>query len=101
MNYKIKFKREAKTDIKQTKDWYDTQRKGLGKDFFEALKKRLNFLSNNPYAYTSRYNQIRQALVTDYPYSVCYYIEESKKHIIVIAVTHTSRHPKSWKEREK
>jgi hypothetical protein len=68
MSYKIKLTRSGNTDIKEAQSCYDQQQAGLGVSFYEAVKERLNFLSGNPYAYTSRYEDIRQALITGYPY---------------------------------
>lgn len=101
MSYTIKLTRSSHTDIKEAQSWYEEQKAGLGASFYEAVKERINFLSDNPYTYPSKYTNIRHGIVTGYPYTVHYLIEEEKKQVIVLGVLHMSRNPKTWQERKK
>lgn len=101
MSYTVKLTRASSNDIKQAQQWYEAQKPGLGASFYQSVKERISYLSENPYTYTTRYENLRQALVTGYPYIVHYLVDESRKYIIVLAVQHTSRNPETWKERNK
>ena len=48
MSYKIKLLPEARLDIKDSVDWYNEQKTGLGKLFYQAVKSRLAYLKKNP-----------------------------------------------------
>ena len=99
MSYKIKVLPEARLDIRDSIDWYDEQKAGLGKLFYKAVKSRLAYVQNNPLHYQISYRNVRNAVVSKFPYQVHYRIEEDSKSIIIFAVTHTSRDPQSWKKR--
>lgn len=100
MNFKIKLLPEARLDIKDNIDWYNQQKTGLGKLFYEAVKSRFAYLKQNPLHYQVNYRNMRNALVDQFPYQVHYRVEEARKEIIVLGITHTSRNPKVWKSRK-
>lgn len=99
MNYKIKLLPEARVDIKDSIDWYNEQKSGLGRLFYQAVKSRLTYIKESPFHYQVSYRNMRSALVDKFPYQTHYRIEESAKSIIVFAVTHTSRNPQLWKNK--
>ena len=51
----------------------------------------MDYISNNPKHYQSKYKELRQSLVTRFPYAIFYKIEEEHKHIIIFGVLHTKR----------
>jgi hypothetical protein len=48
MSYKIKLLPEARLDIKESIEWYNDQKAGLGKRFYESVKSRLQYIRKNP-----------------------------------------------------
>lgn len=98
MSYKIKLLREARLDIKEIIEWYDEEKPGLGKRFYESLKSKLNYIRKHPLHCQVSYRDVRNILVDKYPYQVHYRIEQLDQSIIVFAVTHTSRNPRFWKK---
>ncbi len=100
MSYKIRLLPEAHLDIKDSIDWYNEQKAGLGKLFYQAVKSRLTYIRENPMHYQISYQNIRCALINKFPHQVHYQIEEANKTIIVFALTHTSRNPLEWKNRK-
>ncbi len=99
MSFKIILLPEARLDIKDSIDWYNEQKAGLGKIFYQAVKSRLAYLKKNPLHYQISYRNMRNALVNKFPYQVHYRVEEARKLIVVFGVTHTSRNPQVWKSR--
>ena len=99
MSYKIKLLPEARLDIKESIEWYNNQKAGLGKRFYEAVKSRLQHIEKNPLHYQVSYKDVRNALVDKFPHQVYYRVEESSQSIIVFAVTHSSRDPRIWRSR--
>ena len=55
MNYSLYFFDEVKSDIREAKDWYKTQKPGLEKRFAQEIKKSIVKLKNHPKSYEVRY----------------------------------------------
>ncbi len=67
MSYKIKLLPEARLDIRDSINWYNEQKTGLGKLFYRAVKSRLAYIENNPLHYQVSYRNVRNALVNKFP----------------------------------
>lgn len=100
MSYTIKILPEARQDIIVSIDWYNEQKMGLGKLFYQSVKSRMAYIRENPLHYQIRYRNTRSALVNKFPYQVHYQVVEASNSIIVLAITHTSTHPQIWKKRQ-
>ncbi|MCH7413415.1 type II toxin-antitoxin system RelE/ParE family toxin [Belliella sp. R4-6] len=99
MVFKIKFTSPAKLDIDEVIKWYDGQKKGLGRKFYNQLKSKVNYIQKYPYHCQLVHRDIRNVLVDKFPFQISFVIEELNKMIVVVAVTHTRRNPKNWKNR--
>jgi plasmid stabilization system protein ParE len=90
----------AKQDIKEAATWYNERQSGLGKRFTDHVRKTVHYIRQNPNAVAKRYDNIRTALLDAFPYMIHFTADEDKKIITVLAVLHTARDPKAWKERK-
>lgn len=97
--YKSKILPLAKEDIREAAKWYNEQQKGLGKRFTAEVREIVHFIRQNPKVSSVRYKTVRTAVLNTFPFMVHYTIDEKNKTIIVVAVLHTSRDPKLWKNR--
>ena len=88
---------KAETDLTDAFNWYEDQVSGLGIDYLNTVDAALSGIQQNPTAYPVVHGKVRRRLVRRFPYAVFYLVEPSK--IIVLAVFHIRRNPKSWKER--
>jgi mRNA-degrading endonuclease RelE of RelBE toxin-antitoxin system len=100
MGFKIKIEPEAKEDIQSSIDWYNQQKKGLGKRFLKEVQKAFDTLSKNPF-YQKRYENIFCFPIKKYPYMVHFTIDEVNNTVIVRGVFHTALDPKNWTKRTK
>jgi toxin ParE1/3/4 len=98
MTWKLIVRPEAEIDIAEAFEWYERQRKGLGIDFLLRVESTFDSLTQDPFAYTPIYKEIRRKLIRRFPYGVFYMINSDT--IIVLAVIHAKRHPLSWKSRQ-
>jgi plasmid stabilization system protein ParE len=98
--YRIQFIPEARLDIKEIIDWYNDQKPGLGKRFFQSLKSKLAYIQISPFHFQIDYREIRNALLDTFPYQIHYRILDNNKSILVLAITHTSRNPARWRSRD-
>ena len=67
--------------IKKIIHWYSAENKGLGKRFKRELNLALQKTKLNPTFATFRYDEIRYAIPTKFPYAAHYSIQENTKII--------------------
>src|SRR5258708_5857457 len=99
MAWKLAYYDAVKLDVRDAKDWYCAQQKGLEKRFSDDVKKCIGRLQKNPYHYEVKYKQVRTALCTIFPYAIHFYIDEAAKQLVIIAIVHQHRDPKVTKDR--
>lgn len=93
MPYKIVYFDEVKLDIKEAKDWYRLQVKGLEKRFAQDIKAAILRLKDRPTVHAIRYKNIRIAHPDVFPYAIHFYIDELSQTIVITAIVHNSRNP--------
>ena len=99
MKYNVRILTPARQDLQESMQWYDEQKKGLGKLFYTAVKARISYLKQNPLHYPVTYRDLHQAPAHRFPYQLHYQVDQDKKYVIILAITHTSRDPQLWKDR--
>jgi len=97
--YKAIILSSAREDIREAAIWYNRSQEGLGRRFIAEVRERVLYIRRNPKASNIRYNNIRTAVLSVFPFMIHYYIDEKEIVIIIAAVLHTSRDPDLWKER--
>lgn len=88
---------EAEQDIREAYSWYETQMSGLGANFLLRIDAALSSVQRNPRQYPLIHQEVRRCLVRRFPYGILF-LEEDKR-VIVLAVFHAKRDPRSWQER--
>lgn len=94
---RVRYRAEARDDIKNIRDSYESLSKGLGASFRLAVRECLDLVRNHPELFELVDEDIRRALLTKFPYAVFY--ESKRSEIIVYGVVHTSRDEAAWRER--
>jgi plasmid stabilization system protein ParE len=89
----------ARKDIRDSAFWYEHQQPGLGKRFMAEVRDKVHFIQHNPESFNVKYDGVRAAVLTTFPYLIHYSIDNNNKLVIISAVLHTSRNPKTWKKR--
>jgi hypothetical protein len=89
--YKLIFTPEARGDVKEPAEYYDSQLNGLGKRFKKEVQNQLLLLKQNPFTRSVRYNDVRFALIDKFPYSIHYTIDNKK--ILIHAILSDYRDP--------
>jgi len=87
----------AEDDIRSAFEWYESQRVGLGTEFLDALRERLEAVRAHPEANPVLYRGIRRAVVSRFPYLVFYVVQPER--VAVLAVLHHARNPAVWPRR--
>ncbi len=101
MKYTVKLLPDAFKDLIEVKNWYNNQRKGLGKDFKNEIIKEFAYISKYPEHYQIKFKHLRQSLVKRFPYAIFYSIDKKNKTIVIFAVLYTGRNPNILSSRVK
>jgi len=101
MSYRIKLLPIAYKDLQEAKNWYNEQKENLGEEFKKAVIAEIDYIKDYPEHYQRKYKELRQSLVTRFPYAIFYLVEKSNKRIIIFGVLHTSRDPETASNRIK
>lgn len=99
MNYRLIIDPAARQDIMESIRWYNKQKPGLGLRFYNKLKQAMARIKKSPELFQIRYKSLRMVPVEKFPFMILYQVNEPKCEIAVVAVLHTSRNPRIWKER--
>lgn len=86
----------VKDDLKDTKDYLNSRRKGHGEKFLDQYRTTLKTLQQNPH-FQVRYNDIHCLPLKDFKYMLHFKVNETKKEIHIYAVLSTHLDPKdNW-----
>lgn len=88
---------EAEADLAEAKAWYESKREGLGEQLVLCVEAGIEHIRRVPEAATEVHPGVRRVVVRRFPYGIFYRIDPDQ--IAVLAVYHTHRDPKGWKER--
>jgi toxin ParE1/3/4 len=97
MSLPISFRRAARAEFDDAADWYEQRKAGLGTAFVAAVQRILDRISAQPDFYPQVHRDVREALVSGYPY--CVYYREEPNQVVVLSVFHTARNPSIWQRR--
>jgi len=93
----VVFRPEAAVDVIETRKWYDNQQTGLGDDFRNALADIVERVQAMPRMYVVVVKSVHRAKLRRFPYLLYYRVREDR--IEVLAVLHSSRDPRLWRQR--
>lgn len=93
--YQLTLRDHAVLELNEAYNWYEERQTGLGEDFLRSVEEKLKKISSNPQHYKKTYKNYREALADRFPFLIVYVVNDAVKEIIVMAVFHTSRNPKT------
>lgn len=94
MNHPLILRPEVEEDLLNAYQWYDERVPDLGLRFLESVERTLTQIEHTPQGFAEVHEGVRRALIRTFPYGIYFSIEEEKT--IVLAVVHSSRHPRVW-----
>ena len=99
MNYSLEIRPNALADIEEAAIWYEEHEAGLGSDFVKTILESIDSLLVNPLLHPlrDRRRNVRWILANRFPYRIVY--KTQGQQVTVIAVLHTARHERSWRQR--
>ena len=94
-----RFLKQARNEVFQAYDWYETQAEGLGNDLVAELDTGLEAVQALPEAWPRFGNSARRYLLARFPYSIVYLPDT--RPVTIVAFMHQSRLPGYWQNRLK
>jgi toxin ParE1/3/4 len=89
---------QAKTEMREARDYYEEQKPDLGFEFVEEVEDGIERIQQNPRGFPVFQNSsYRRCLLKRFPYRILF--RESDQDIRIIAIAHFKRKPDYWKKR--
>lgn len=96
MSFEFNVRQIVFGELIQIHYWYESQRSGLGDDFYICADNSFEIIKQTPYIYPIIHNNIRHASIKRFPYKVFYSVEDFS--ISVLSIFHNSRDFTAWKK---
>ena len=93
----LEFHPAVQQEVDDGYNWYERRQPGLGTDFLDELERVYAAIQGNPARYGFAQGNIREGLLTRFPYAVYYRVLANR--IRVLSVFHSSRNPRVWQGR--
>ena len=93
----VVFRPEAREDLADAYRWYEDKRVGLGDEFLLVVDAAIEQVRRAPDEHSVVHRDVRRVLTRRFPYGLFYVIEVER--IVVLAVFHGRRDPKSVRKR--
>jgi plasmid stabilization system protein ParE len=93
----IRFLSLADQEVADIVQWYDQQSEGLGRAFLDELDRVVRLVRAYPLIATEIEPEIRRFLLSRFPYSLIYGLDQET--LVVIALAHQRREPRYWADR--
>ena len=97
MNRPVTYLPDSRDDVDRAYAAYEERSVGLGEQFLDRLRQRVDVIAGNPEIYAVLRDNIRAAPLRQFPYVVYYRFESDR--VFVIAVLHGHQDPQVWHER--
>jgi plasmid stabilization system protein ParE len=94
MAYKYIFDPIAADEYEISFKWYEKKSIVAADGFILAVQDAITAVCANPDRYRNTHKKLREITLKKYPFNLIYYIDESKKLIVVTSLYHHKRNPK-------
>ena len=97
MSLPVSYLPEAQDDIDATYASYEQHHAGLGDQFLEKVRERVDQISANPLLYAILHQDVRAAPLRRFPYVIYYRADDTM--VLIVAVLHGRRGSRAWQRR--
>jgi toxin ParE1/3/4 len=94
---KYSFHHSAKDELKDSIDYFEDIKSGLGKRFLREVYSSIKRIQFSPNSWPKFTKNTRRCFTNKFPYSIIYFIEDNE--IIIVAIMHQKRKPNYWIKR--
>ena len=94
---RVEFLEPAWAEFMEAVEYYNAQEEGLGLEFLEDVRVTIERIIRYPEAWPLISKRTRRCRTKRFPYGIIY--QTKGEALLIIAVTHLHREPRSWKTR--
>ena len=99
MSYAIVNRPGVKSDILSAVSYYKKINPGLAKQLLFRIREAKTAIMRSPEGFEIKYKEVRTLLLNQFPYHIHYFIDNSQKQIVILAVIHSYRKPQDYSSR--
>jgi len=88
---RISFRPEARSEILEARNWYESRARGLGQEFARSVDAAVSTAAGMPELFSPIVGAFRRVLLRKFPYSLVFSVFGNE--LLVVAVFHHRRHP--------
>jgi len=93
VNWRVIIRPRAEADLQEAREWYETQRPGLGDEFLLEVRHAVELLAEHPERRPLYYRGFRRLLTRRFPFKLFYRLESDR--VVVFRILHAKRdHPR-------
>jgi plasmid stabilization system protein ParE len=92
---------EARSDFAAAAKWYNAQRQELGIEFVDEVHRTISDILAAPLSHRvqNKSKNLRWAITDRFPYRVVNQVVDAMSQIRIVAVCHSARNNRSWRQR--
>jgi plasmid stabilization system protein ParE len=94
---RLVFRPQAEIELLEARDWYESQRAGLGQTFSETVDQAVASIVASPLAHPRVHGETRRLIVRRLPFAI--YFRVMADELVVLAVMHGRQQPQRWRVR--
>jgi plasmid stabilization system protein ParE len=95
MSYKYVYTPDALRDYSESVSWYTLRSSRAAENFITEVKEKIKLICNNPDKFKNRYKNFKETSLKKYPFYIIYFTDEANKTVVITAVYHHKRNPRS------
>jgi plasmid stabilization system protein ParE len=98
MTPRLSFRKRARAEVLEARDWYEARSPGLGLEFARTVDATLALVQRMPEAFTPVRGEVRQVVLRRFPYTILFAYEDDE--IVVLTVHHDRQAATRWHKRD-
>ena len=81
----------ALKELKESQEYYDLQKSGLGDEFAQYIKSSIDDIFVMPYLYPIVITPVHRKVISRFPYNIFYRVDDNT--IVILSIAHQHRKP--------
>jgi hypothetical protein len=98
MTRRIRYHPLFDCDVRDAEGWYEQRSEGLGREFVEKVRERVNQVIAEPERFGTLSPGCRYVRLAKFPYVLLFQLLHDD--LVFLGVLHTARSPEKWRERQ-
>ncbi len=94
MSYRFIYEPKALVEYKEAIIWYLDRSESAADLFVKGIREKITVICDDPFRYWNTYKEVRETSMKEFPYCIVYFVDESRKLIIILSVYHYKRNPR-------